>query len=90
MQEIKLLDNINTKFNETENRLFLDETPSGKRRNVEHLDLIEPWMEDTGNPFLNLRSKQLKIKRESPRLKRQSSLILPQNWRSIEKVVQTR
>lgn len=49
------------------------------------MELIEPWEEVESNPFLNFKSKQLR-KRESPKvIKRQTSLNLAKNWKSIEK-----
>ena len=53
--------------------------------------MIEPWMEETdSNPFLHGRSKQMKKKQDSPKVKRQSSLTLARNWKSIEKPVNNR
>ena len=65
--------------------------PKTKRKNLDHLEMIEPWLgQHDNNPFLNLRSKQLKVKKDSPKIKRQSSLNLAKNWKSIQKVVNNR
>jgi hypothetical protein len=47
-------------------------------------------MEDAdGNPFMVSKMKQTKITK-SPRFKRQASLVLTTNWKSIEKITKVR
>lgn len=86
-----MLNNTNQKFIENDSRLFQETKLPPKRKNHEHLELIEPWMEDSdNNPFLHLKSKQIKVKRESPKIARQTSINLAKNWKSVEKVVLNR
>ena len=45
--------------------------------------------EPENNPFLHAKSKQMK-KKESPKVRRQTSLTLVRNWKSVEKPTHNR